>query len=91
MTIKEVIIWNTESIGEHYVKLYNRSGSMTWPSKNTYNLCWKMIHAPETVTKEEMLVAASVLTAYQHLIESLLQKARNSICVALKKHKDGTP
>lgn len=50
-----------------------------WPnpaSEDVSNIAWKMIHRPDTVTKNEMLTAASIIEAYQYLTVSGYTLAR---------------
>lgn len=50
-----------------------------WPnpaSEDVNNITWKMIHSPDTVTKNEMMTAASIIEAYQYLIVSGYTLAR---------------
>jgi hypothetical protein len=40
-----------------------------WPDPTSYqDAAWRMIHAPESVTKEDLMGAVSVMDAYSALI-----------------------
>lgn len=61
-------------------------GQMAWPRANDVNdeIQWKLRYQPETLTKSEQLIAASIITAYFSLIYKS-QKNRNYVAGVLKK------
>lgn len=75
-------------------KLVNKSGyvwvdnQMTFPNphdEKVNNIEWKMRYAPETITRGEMLIAASVLSSYRELIVHKNQHDRNQVCSAINR------
>lgn len=58
--------------------------NMTWPNTWDYDLGWRLIHHPETVTDANKLVAASYIGAYISLV-NMTQKERNKICKKIKE------
>lgn len=69
---------------------YRHFDTMCWPvpGERISQLAWTLAHSEPT--KEDLLVAASVLSAYAHLIK-LPQKRRNEIVRELRKGpSDGT-
>ena len=45
---------------------------------------WKMRHSVGSLLDADLLVAASVLSAYRELVSAKTQKNRNAICEAMK-------
>ena len=73
-------------------KLINDSGyvqvdnQMTFPNphnEKVNNIEWKMRYAPEKISRGEMLVAASVFSAYRELVVHKNQRDRNQVCSAI--------
>ncbi len=68
-------------------KTFTKIGKdMTWPSCNddVAHIEWKIRHHPSALNRGDLLVAASVISAYIDLVRYSSQKKRNSICKALK-------
>lgn len=66
----------------NYVRI---DGEMTWPHNDTADiatLIWTLGYG--TPSKEQLLHARSIISAYGHLIE-LTQKRRNYICSAIRE------
>jgi len=66
---------------------YVQIEDMNWPDIGTptTDIAWKLNHAPDSLTREDQLVAASVICAYRELVNGT-QKKRNMVCKALKDH-----
>jgi hypothetical protein len=61
---------------------------MTFPNpanEKVSHIEWKLRYAPETLTRGEELIAASVFSAYKELVMRKSQKARNMVCTAINK------
>ena len=56
--------------------------SMTWPLIDG-DLAWRLIHAPESVTSQDKMYLASVLSAYAELIRCGRDK-REHVCRELR-------
>jgi len=66
---------------------YVQIEDMNWPdiSTDTTDIAWKLNHSPDSLTREDQLVAASVICAYRQIVNDT-QKKRNMVCKALKDH-----
>jgi hypothetical protein len=49
-------------------------------SEKVNNIEWKMRYSPASISKGEMLMAASVLSAYRELVVHKTQRDRNLVC-----------
>ena len=49
------------------------------------DLEWRLRHASQTVSISDQMAAASIISAFRHLVKELSQKERNRVCVALQK------
>lgn len=67
-------------------KTLTKVGNMVWPSygEAVSDLALKLRYAPRTLTREDELTAASVISAYILMIETQ-QKKRNAVCKALRE------
>lgn len=71
--------------GGTYISVDNQ---MTFPnpvSENIAEVEWKMRHAPDRVTRGDMLLAASVIDAYKEVVARKSQVSRNKCCAAMKR------
>lgn len=67
--------------------LYANFDEMTWPlpdSEKLGDIEWKFRHAPNEVTRGDILTAASVMSAYRELILHKTNQRRNYISNKLK-------
>lgn len=67
-------------------KSFIRFKDISWPrcdGEYIADINWKLRYSPKSLTKEEMLSAASVLSAYAYL-PFMTQKRRNEVCSVLK-------
>jgi len=68
----------------------------TWPrpaleSDESVGVEWKLRHAPDTLTRADQLLAASVMSAYGYMIIDMTQKRRNAVCREIRQQlEDGT-
>ena len=65
---------------KRYVSLSNNT---VFPAPDQGDLGWNLIHNPQAVTRNDMLVLQSILHAYSVLIHAP-QVKRNKICAALR-------
>lgn len=76
---------NTQLISQGtYVKV---GDDMTFPSPGSERLSdieWRFRHARESVTTEDLLTAASVMSAYKELVLNKAQRDRNAVCSAIQ-------
>lgn len=61
------------------------SDGSSWPrpsleSDDDLGLAWKMAHAPEEITWAELHEAASIISAYGHLVAMSTQAKRDLVC-----------
>lgn len=76
------------NISRNYVMLDN--GETVWPSPlPTNDLQWRFRYAQDSLTKEDLLHAASILSAYEALIMQCTQKRRNEVCSKIKEVLEG--
>lgn len=67
-----------------YVKVGN---DMAFPNPEAERLSdieWRFRHARESVTADDLLTAASVMSAYKELVLHKTQKDRNAVCSAIQ-------
>lgn len=59
---------------------------MCWPAINEQagDVVWRLTHAPESVTREDQLFCASVLSAYHQMVSDPIEK-RNGVCRAIRE------
>ncbi len=70
-----------------YVRVDNQ---MTFPNphdEKVNNIEWKMRYAPESISRGEMLIAASVFSAYRELVVHKTHWDRNQVCSAINRAK----
>ena len=71
--------------GGTYISVDNQ---MTFPnpvSENIGDLEWRMRYAKETVTDGDLVLAASVISAYREIVARKTCKSRNACCSAMKR------
>ncbi len=76
---------NTEVISHGaYVKV---GGDMTFPnpaSERLSDIEWRFRYARESLKAEDLLFAASIMSAYRELVLQKSQRDRNAVCSALQ-------
>lgn len=72
-------------VGNYVVLDHGNKDTTCWPSPMPDNdLEWRCRYAPETITEQDKLHIASILSAYEYMITTMTQKQRNSICSRIK-------
>lgn len=71
-----------------YIKL---SDGSSWPrpaleGDDNVSVEWKLRHAPDQVTREDMLVAASIISAYGYLTVDSTRNKRDLVCREIRAH-----
>lgn len=60
------------------------SQGRTFPNPST-ELGWKLRYSPESITREDQMVLASMVSAYSYLTLEISQKQRNEVCQSIKE------
>lgn len=61
---------------------------MTFPNPSSDRIAdieWRMRHAKESITEGDLVLAASVLSAYKEIVMHKTVKSRNEVCTAIKR------
>jgi hypothetical protein len=72
-----------EPVAGLVMKRFARFFGMTWPTVDI-DLAWRLIHAPNTVSRKDEVYLSSVLTAYETLIHATREK-RERVCKQLRR------
>ncbi len=64
-------------------KRYVLFDGMTWPLYDG-DTEWRLRHAPQGITQQDQLYLASVLAAYDALLNHRTQKGRTRICTSIQ-------
>ena len=61
------------------------SDGSSWPrpsieSDDDSGIAWKLTHAPDQLTRPDLLEAASIISAYGHLVVSSTRSERDLVC-----------
>lgn len=69
---------------------YVSFGEMTWPRPDT-DLGWRLRYTPESLTRSDQLVLASIVDAYQELVTGKTVARRNACIAGIRKAMSLTP
>lgn len=72
-----------------YLRLFrdqpDKSRTFPTPVEPDYGVAWKLRYAPGTLTQEDQMYAASVMSAYAYLVCEMTAKDRQSVVSEIRR------
>lgn len=59
-------------------------GSVWCKIEDANSLEWRLRYAPDTITKNDLMKAAGIISAYTYLVSESTQKKRDMVCRELR-------